>query len=80
MTLPWLSAHSIRTGIGGDSFILILETRMSRINLHVCREIGRVPILEKYTPKHAPIIDTFRSTMLILLVLEAALLRAEMAS
>ena len=77
MTLPWLSAHSIRTGIGGDIYILILEMRLSSDQLHLCRESGRVPISEKYSPKRPPIIDTFLATMLILLVLEAALLRAE---
>src|SRR6266436_309033 len=32
VTLPWLSAHSIRTGIGGDTSIVDPPPRLSRIN------------------------------------------------
>src|ERR1022692_4518859 len=32
VTLPWLSAHSIRTRIGGDSYMLNPPARLSRIN------------------------------------------------
>ena len=34
VTFPWLSAHSIRTGIGGDIYIVFPPIRLSRINFH----------------------------------------------
>jgi len=34
VTFPWLSAHSIRTGIGGDAYIVFPPPRLSRINFH----------------------------------------------
>jgi hypothetical protein len=33
VTLPWLSAHSIRTGIGGDTSMLNPAGRLSRTNV-----------------------------------------------
>jgi hypothetical protein len=50
VTLPWLSAHSIRTGIGGDISIVILPSRLSRINFH---QIGHF-VAKDSAPKCGP--------------------------
>jgi hypothetical protein len=80
VTLPWLSAHSIRTGIGGDNYIVDSPPRLSRIKFRAFpgKKIDLFQF-EKIPPKPAPNIDTHRATVLFLLVLEAALLPAESA-
>src|ERR1019366_372626 len=79
VTLPWLSAHSIRTGIGGDTYIVDPPARLSRVNFHGSEKSSNCSNLGNSTPNRAPIIDTFLATVLFLLVLEAALLPAESA-
>jgi hypothetical protein len=54
VTFPWLSAHSIRTGIGGDIYIVFPSPRLSRINF----QHKTVSICDNSTPKGAPMIDT----------------------
>jgi hypothetical protein len=76
VTLPWLSAHSIRTGIGGDAYIVGRLTRLSRNFLPHCL-FHSWKILFQKAP---PIVDTVPNGVLFLLVLEAALLPAESAS
>jgi hypothetical protein len=73
VTLPWLSAHSIRIGIGGDSYIVDPPPRLSRINCQPENYSNMV----NFPLKHSPIIDTILAIVLVLLVLEAALLPAE---
>ena len=53
VTLPWLSAHSIRTGIGGDSYMLNPQPRLSRINFRpsISFPVGR-NIAQKCAPDH----------------------------
>jgi hypothetical protein len=76
VTLPWLSAHSIRIGIGGDSYIVDPPPRLSRINF----QPENYSNLVNFPLKHTPIIDTLVGIVLVLMVLEAALLPAETAS
>ena len=54
VTLPWLSAHSIRTRIGGDTYMVVREPRLSRIN-----SISRSDVQpKKFLAKTRLVIDT----------------------
>jgi hypothetical protein len=78
VTLPWLSAHSIRTGIGGDTYIVDPPPRLSRSNFQT-----PTSWFQSGENSHANAlqsIDTAVAMVLFLMVLEAALLPAESAS
>src|SRR5208337_513889 len=67
VTFPWLSAHSIRTGSGGDTYIVDPPVRLSRINFQT---LQIVLIRGEFPAKCPSTIDTFLGKMLRLLVLE----------
>ena len=73
VTFPWLSAHSIRKGIGGDTYIVNPGERLSRTSS------GNLAPSEVLRGEFARI-DTVLARVLVLLVLQAAILRAESAA
>jgi hypothetical protein len=75
VTFPWLSAHSIRTGIEGDTYIVDPQGRLSRGNFQLqLVQFGKIP-----RANCAAIIDMFAAAVLLLLVLEAVLLPSKLA-
>ncbi len=74
VTFPWLSAHSIRKGIGGDTYIVNLAERLSsancRSNLPRPKAIPRRIFQSHKFPAQDPLsIDTILARVLVLLVL-----------
>ncbi|SPE44150.1 hypothetical protein SBA7_30041 [Candidatus Sulfotelmatobacter sp. SbA7] len=61
VTFPWLSAHSIRTGIGGDTSIVAPPVGLSRANF----PCPWAPIWKKSAPVVLGIIDTSLATVYV---------------
>ena len=73
VTLPWLSAHSIRTGIGGDVLMVDPLPRLSSVILdfpvHEVHALGRSVPNREITLQSITMIDIRDCRMLFLLVL-----------
>ena len=66
VTLPWLSAHSIRTRIGGDTYIVDPPAGLSRINFQP--PTSSIVSICEFRAKRSAIIDTFLAIVLALSV------------